>query len=119
MGRALMELMQRESLHWRRPARGVRLEARTNSGDTALLLAVAMAHPLIVDRLLSARADKDAQNRFGDTALIIASRNGDVSLVKRLLAAGASTRIRNQDRATAADIAEARAFRDVLGLLKG
>jgi ankyrin repeat protein len=84
-----------------------------------LLLAAAAGQMPIVDRLLAAQADKDAQNEFGDTALIIASRNGAVSLVKRLLAAGVATRIRNRDRATAADVAEARSFRDVLALLKG
>jgi ankyrin repeat protein len=94
------------------------VEARTQHGDTALLLAAAAGHLSIVDRLLAAQADKDTQNEFGDTALIIASRNGDVSLVKRLLAAGAATRIRNHDRETAADVAEARAFRNVLALLK-
>ncbi|MDB6087061.1 MAG: hypothetical protein JWN43_4942 [Gammaproteobacteria bacterium] len=99
--------------------RGAPKDARTQHGDTALLLAAAAGHLPIVDRLLAAEVDKDAQNEFGDTALIIASRNGDVSLVKRLLAAGAATRIRNLDRATAADVAEARSFRDVLALLKG
>jgi ankyrin repeat protein len=95
------------------------MEARAQHGDTGLLLAAAAGHLSIVDRLLAAQADKDAQNDFGDTALIIASRNGNVSLVKRLLAAGAATRIRNHDRATAADVAKARSFRDVLALLEG
>jgi ankyrin repeat protein len=84
-----------------------------------LLLATAAGHLPVVDGLLAKQADKDAQNEFGDTALIIASRNGDVALVKRLLAAGATTRIRNRDRATAADVAQARSFRDVIALLKG
>jgi ankyrin repeat protein len=82
-----------------------------------LLLATAAGHLSIVDGLLAKQADKDAQNEFGDTALIIASRNGDVSLVKRLLGAGAATRVRNHDRATAADVAQARSFRDVIALL--
>ncbi|MFL6605482.1 MAG: ankyrin repeat domain-containing protein [Steroidobacteraceae bacterium] len=100
-------------------ARGAPIEARTKLGDTALLLATAAGDLAVVDSLLAKRADKDAQNEFGDTALIIAGRNGNLSLVKRLLAAGATTRIRNQDRATAADVAEARSFRDVAALLKG
>jgi len=100
-------------------ARGAPVEARTKHGDTALLLATAAGHLPAVNSLLAKQADKDAQNEFGDTALIIASRNGDVSLVKQLLAAGAATRIRNQDRATAADVAQARSFREVLALFKG
>jgi ankyrin repeat protein len=82
------------------------------------LLATAAGHLSVVSSLLAKQVDKDTQNEFGDTALIIASRNGDVSLVKRLLDAGAATRIRNRDRATAADIAEARSLRNVLALLK-
>ena len=60
----------------------------------------------------------DAQNEFGDTALIIASRNGSVALVQQLLRAGASTRLRNKNRASAADVAQARAFPAVAALLK-
>jgi ankyrin repeat protein len=67
---------------------------------------------------MAARADKDSQNEFGDTALIIASRNGDAKTVRVLLDAGASTKLRNQDRATAADIATARDFDQVLALLR-
>lgn len=100
-------------------ARGANIEARTRDGDSPLLLAAARGRLDMVDRLLVARADKDAQNRFGDTALIIASRNGDLPVVKRMLAAGASIRLRNSDRATAADVAEARAFQNVAALFKG
>ena len=57
-------------------------------------------------------------DEFGDTALIIASRNGSAALVKRLLSAGASSRLRNKDRATAADVARARAFPAIEALLK-
>jgi len=71
----------------------------------------------IVDKLLTRRADKDIQNEFGDTALIIASRNGNAALVQRLLSAGASTRLRNKDRASAADVARARAFSAIFELL--
>jgi ankyrin repeat protein len=60
----------------------------------------------------------DAQNDFGDTALIIASRNGNLALVQRLLGAGASTRLRNKNRASAADVAQARSFAAVTALLK-
>ena len=49
---------------------------------------------------------------------MIASRNGDAKTVRVLLDAGASTKLRNQDRATAADIATARDFDQVLALLR-
>ena len=98
-------------------ARGAPIEARTKQGNTPLLLAAAAGDLSVVDSLLAKRADQDAQNEFGDTALIIASRNGNAALVKRLLAAGATTRIRNRDRATAADVAAARSFREVVALL--
>jgi len=38
--------------------------------------------------------------------------------VQRLLKAGASTRLRNKDRASAADVARARAFSAISELLK-
>jgi ankyrin repeat protein len=61
---------------------------------------------------------KDAQNDFGDTALIIASRDGNLALVRRLLTAGASAKLRNHDRIAAADVAEARNFRQLVQILQ-
>jgi ankyrin repeat protein len=83
-----------------------------------LLLAASGGHADVVAALMAARADKDAQNEFGDTALIIASRNGDAKTVRLLLDGGVSTKLRNQDRATAADVAAARDFDQVLALLR-
>jgi ankyrin repeat protein len=72
----------------------------------------------VVEKLLAQRVEKDTQNEFGDTALIIASRNGNTALVQRLLSAGASTRLRNKNKASAADVAGARAFTAIAELLK-
>jgi ankyrin repeat protein len=83
-----------------------------------LLLAASGGHTAVVATLVAAHADKDAQNEFGDTALIIASRNGDAKTVRQLLDAGASAKLRNLDRATAADVAAARDFGQVLALLR-
>jgi ankyrin repeat protein len=72
----------------------------------------------VAEKLLAQHVDKDTQNEFGDTALIIASRNGNAVLVQRLLSAGASTRLRNKNKASAADVARARAFTAIADLLK-
>jgi ankyrin repeat protein len=82
-----------------------------------LLLAASASAEEIVAKLLAARVEKDAQNEFGDTALIIASRNGNTALVRQLLKSGASTRLRNKNRASAADVAKARAFTGIVALL--
>ena len=98
---------------------GVRVDARTRCGDTALLIAANGGAVEIVDKLLARRADKDVQNQFGDTALIIAARNGNVVLARRLLSAAASTLLRNKDRMTATDVAGARSFASLTSLLSG
>jgi ankyrin repeat protein len=72
----------------------------------------------VVQQLLAAHADPDAQNEFGDTPLIIASRRGDLGLVRRLLEAGAGSRLRNRDHSTAADIAQARGFHKIAEVLE-
>ena len=64
----------------------------------------------IVALLLDRKPPLDATDAFGDTALMAAARNGDAATCVSLLSAGANPRLRNRDRATAAELAEARGF---------
>jgi ankyrin repeat protein len=114
-------------------------DAADREGTTSLLAAVRSGSLEALEKLLTAGADADAKvpplnaaaamgrldmvaallarkppldklDSFGDTALMAAARNGDEATSLHLLAAGANPRLRNRERATAADLAEARGF---------
>jgi len=87
------------------------------SGVTALMLAAAAGQDSVVKKLLSAGMKPDAQDRYGDTALIYAARNGRLTAVHALLAAGVDAGLRNNDHASALDIAERLAFKEVIAAL--
>jgi ankyrin repeat protein len=95
------------------------VDARNPLRETALHLAAAGGHAQVVAQLLAAGADHDAQDALGDTPLMMAARSGSADTVSLLLDAGASRRLRNRERATAADIAEARSFTQIARMLKG
>jgi uncharacterized protein len=87
------------------------------AGVTALMLAAASGQDSIVKMLLNAGLKTNAQSKHGDTALMFAARAGQVTTLRALLAAGADTGLRNNDRASAQDIAERLAFKEVAGAL--
>jgi len=87
------------------------------AGVTVLMLAAARAQDGIVKKLLNTGTKVDAQDRHGDTALIYAARQGNLAAVRALLSAGANAQLRNNDRASAADVAERLAFKDVAAAL--
>jgi ankyrin repeat protein len=58
-------------------------------GQTALMWAVAEAHPQITQALVQAGADVRARSNAGFTPLLFAARGGDVESAKILVAAGA------------------------------
>jgi ankyrin repeat protein len=91
-------------------AAGAPAEARSAGADAPLRFAAEAGHLRILTRLLERRVQVDATDEFGETALMVAARNGDVQISVRLLSAGANARLRNRERATAADLAEARGF---------
>ena len=62
--------------------------ATTETRSTALMWAVAEAHPDSVAALLDAGANPHASTAAGFTPLLFAARNGDVPMARRLIAAG-------------------------------
>ena len=91
-------------------AAGAIVDAGDGDAETPLRVAADAGRARIVDLLLDHRPRVDAVDAFGDTALMAAARVGDLDVCLRLLRAGANARLRNRERATAADLAEARGF---------
>ena len=70
-------------------AAGADVNATTReTWSTALMWAVAGAHPAVVGALLDAGADPHPSTAKGFTPLLYAARNGDVAMAETLLAAG-------------------------------
>jgi ankyrin repeat protein len=91
-------------------AAGAAVDARSANQQAPLRVAADAGQTRIVALLLERRPQVDAVDAFGDTALMAAARIGDLDICLRLLQAGANPRLRNRERATAADLAEARGF---------
>ena len=85
-------------------------DARGKNEKQPLRVAAELGQAKIVALLLDRKAPLDATDAFGETALMAAARNGDAATCMSLLSAGANPRLRNRDRATAAELAEARGF---------
>lgn len=85
-------------------------DARGKNEKQPLRVAAELGQSKIVALLLDRKAPLDATDAFGETALMAAARNGDAATCMSLLSAGANPRLRNRDRATAAELAEARGF---------
>ena len=62
--------------------------ATTETRSTALMWAVAEAHPHGVTALLAAGADPQASTAAGFTPLLFAARNGDIAMARLLIASG-------------------------------
>jgi len=89
---------------------GADVDGAEATGQAPLRVAAERGDGPIVAALLAHRPRIDAVDEFGETALIIAARRGQEAICLALLQAGADARLRGRDRATAADIAEARGF---------
>lgn len=70
-------------------AAGVDVNAKTRSGNTALMWASFEGHAEVGRILIAAKADVNARNEKGETALVLASRAGRTGTVKLLKQAGA------------------------------
>ena len=91
-------------------AAGAAVDPREPGRDPPLRVAAETGSAEVFSQLLARKPQLDATDVFGDTALMTAARNGDESLSVKLLAAGANPGLRNRERATAAELAEARGF---------
>ena len=86
-------------------AAGADVEAKDNSGWTALMLAAQNGHVGVVQALLAARADVNAVCHSGWTALMLAALYGHVGAVQALLNAGADLTITNNAGQTPMQVA--------------
>lgn len=86
-------------------ANGGDINAKTEEGNTLLMMASKIGDKPTVKFVLSQTPDLDAQNMAGATALMIAAKYGHDHVVKMLLKEGADPMIRNNGGITAARFA--------------
>jgi ankyrin repeat protein len=96
---------QCNSSHWVRPVsvvnllleKGDNIEAKTDTGATALHLGAENGDEKVVGLLLDKGANIDAKDSSNETALHIAARHGHVAVVGLLIKKGSDTGISNLD----------------------
>ena len=86
---------------------GEEVDARDETGRTALMHAVDRGYVLLVEPLLAAGANPDVPAPDGTTALFMAAAHGHTEIVARLVKAGADIFIRGPKGRTAVDVARA------------
>ncbi|KAH1417476.1 hypothetical protein KXX32_009491, partial [Aspergillus fumigatus] len=69
---------------------GVKVDATSNRGRTAISIAASNGHQSVVNELLCAGADYDLADYEGKTPLSWAAEHGFVAIVEQLIAAGAN-----------------------------
>ena len=79
-------------------AAGARLDARRESGETALIAATKQQHTEIVEALLRAGADVQLADNWNRTALWYAASKGDLKMAEILLGAGAGVNTVSTDQ---------------------
>lgn len=92
---------------------------KAGKGSSPLHVAAERGDLAVIEALLAGRPDLNALDSFGETALLVAARQGHEEVCARLLSAGANVRLRGRDRATAAEVAEARGFLMLARRLRG
>jgi uncharacterized protein len=86
-------------------------------GWTALHYAAGIGHSAIVAKLLERYAYIDAESPNKTTPLMMAARAGHSATVKLLIDEGADSKLKNEAGLSAADMARARGFKEVLTAL--
>ena len=75
-----------------------------NSGmGTALMASIMSGNKVIIDKLISKKADLDQTDTQGKTALIYAAFNNNTEIVKMLIKAGANKKLADKENRTALD----------------
>jgi uncharacterized protein len=97
---------------------GVKVNARNNCGDEALIEAARQRDTEKVKLLIECGANVDAQDNRGDTPLILASYNGDIKTIELLLACGANIDIKDKVEHTALTLADTFGHSEAAGILK-
>jgi ankyrin repeat protein len=90
---------------------------RDDKQDTPLHIASRADNREILEMLISAGADTNAQNNFGYTPLHIAAISGQKEAVALLLAAGADVAARDRFNRTSQDYAEKKGSEDIVNIL--
>lgn len=78
-----------------------------NSGmGTALMAAIMSGNKVIIEKLISKKADLDQKDTQGKTALIYATFNNNLETVQLLIKAGANSKLADIENRTALDYAK-------------
>lgn len=78
-----------------------------NSGmGTALMAAIMSGNKVIIEKLISKKADLDQQDIQGKTALIYAAFNNNLEIAQLLVKAGANSKLVDNEKRTALDYAK-------------
>ena len=84
--------------------KGADVNAKANTGVTALIMASQQGHKEVVELLLAKGADVNAKANDGGTALIMSSLQGHKEVVELLLAKGADVNAKNHDGCNRIDV---------------
>lgn len=82
---------------------------------TPLMVAAKRGHVQVVQFLLDAGAEINAQDDLGMTALMYATQAGQIPVVQALLKRGADIKVKNRQGETALDLAEKLGYKHVFG----
>ncbi len=96
---------------------GADLDARTGSGNSALLIATTRGLTGVAAQLIEKGVNLDHRNADGYSALMLAAKYGREDLARLLIENGADTSLRNVKREQAFDIANAAGFAGIVALL--
>ncbi len=78
-----------------------------NSGmGTALMASIMSGNKVIIEKLISKKADLDQTDTQGKTALIYAAFNNNTEIVQMLIKAGANKKLADKENRTALDYAK-------------
>lgn len=91
---------------------------QSQGGNTALMVAAALAREQAIPTLLAHQPDLSVRNADGNTALMLAAMSGNREIVLQLLEAGADPLSRNARKMNARELAEAAGHSDVADLIE-
>jgi ankyrin repeat protein len=97
----------------------VNLNAKSKSGQTALMYAAASGKKDIVDFLLANGANTNIQDAVGSTALTLATQEDNSSIIMSLMAAGANPNLPNTHGDNALHVAAEHGHLDTIQILQG
>jgi ankyrin repeat protein len=96
----------------------VGIDAKSKSGQTALMYAAAAGKKNIVDFLLVNGANYNHQDTIGSTALTLASEEGKFAIIMSLISAGANSNLQNTHGDNALHIASALGHKNAIRILQ-